>query len=263
MCYLGLRLYRWDGLGSLTASFRGSAVGCAVTAAQPSPSFFNTAKFEQPAMDWNALIENLSRPISLDSIDWSSLEQLLGSDAAFTILAFAQVILPLIWVMRTHNREPRTYLKEPIVRISSSQAVDMWYQDSRRYLDSLASMAKAIGTAGGLGLAACATLIATSGFKIWPLYLSATMLFFTVAICALSQLQLSHTYFMQAKACARAAIGSDADDQVGVALVSPNPEERIFDSLFSIRLGWWWLFGGWTMLLIAIAAKSIPRVLSI
>jgi hypothetical protein len=89
------------------------------------------------------------------------------------------------------------------------------------------------------------------------------MLFFTVAVCALSQLQLSFTYFMQAKACARALIGSEVDDQVGVALVSPNLEERKFDSLFSIRLAWWWLFGGWSMLLIAIATKSAPRVFSI
>lgn len=211
-------------------------------------------------MDWNALKKSVLEFAGLGAFDWSSLDPHSVSNTVFTILATVEFVAPVIWVFWTHPRNARKYDSIQIVRISAAQAVDMWYQDSRRYLEARSSMAKAMGTTGGLGIAASATLLATAGFNATLLYFAVGMLFLVVALCAMSQLQLSHTYYIQASTCAQAATGSEVDDQVEVGLVSPNPKLRKFDSLFSMRLAWWWLFAGWSMIILAIAVKSIPQL---
>lgn len=159
------------------------------------------------------------------------------------------------WATRSGRRKSK-FSGNKIVNMPAAQAIDLWYQESRRYLDGRATTIKLIGTGAGLGLAAAGTVLAIAEESRRLLYLGVSLEFLALLTCVTAQFSSTWIYREQANELSRKAIGAEPDDIVAVELFQPRNAQFNRVERMGHLMAMAWMSFGWLFILLAVARMA-------
>lgn len=174
-------------------------------------------------------------------------------------LGTAVPIVIALFISRKIGRSSRTVL--PFVSVPAPQAVDFWYQESRRALEARAALTKTIATGAGIGLAAAAAILAVTGVPVGLLYVAVTLHAVALLGCLWSQSLQALGHTQQARRLAAAVTGAAPEENVSFALSPLHTGKQSRYAIVAFFLPALWMSMGWlvigaTMLLSTISIKQ-------
>lgn len=214
--------------------------------------------------DWKTMVEDVRTALQAGREMWHALSPIeqkrIGAGIAyvFGLLALCLPVLFTIWrAWRTKKRRP-ALSGNKIAHIHASQAVDLWFQESRRYLDGRTAALKSIATGAGLGLAAVGTILAIAEAPRMVLYPAAFLLLLSFVASMAAQALSTNIYRAQANELSKCVAGANPEDIVAIELTRPLnvPAYRSAGAMHTVAM--LWMAAGWLFLLNAVMMMSTP-----
>ncbi len=214
--------------------------------------------------DWKTMIEDARTVLSGVREMWHALSPLeqkrIGATIAYAIglLAVCLPVVLVIWRGWRAKKRRSVFSGNQIAHIQASQAVDLWYQESRRYLDGRTAALKSISTGAGLGLAAVGTILAIAEAPRMLLYPAAFLLIMSFSASLTAQVVSTSIYRAQANEFSKWIAGASPEDIVAFELIRPLslPGFRHAGVMHSLAL--MWMTAGWVFLLTAVMKMATP-----
>lgn len=165
-------------------------------------------------------------------------------------------ILISYWLSRKIGRSNKA--TRPIVTIPTPQAVDLWYQETRRAIEATATATKTIATAAGLGLAAAAAMLAVANIAIGLLYVALALNSLALVVCLWSLVLIAASHNQQARGFAKAFAGSGPEDSVTIELTPMHIGKQSRLAAIAFLLPAMWMSAGWLTIAATVLLSSIP-----
>jgi len=214
--------------------------------------------------DWKTIVEDIHTVLNGAREMWRALSPLeqkrIGALIAYAVglLAMCLPVVFMVWRGWRAKMRRSVFLGNQIAHVQASQAVDLWYQESRRYLDGRTTALKSISTGAGLGLAAVGTILAIAEAPRMLLYPAAYLLLMSFAASLTAQLVSTSIYRAQANELSKRIAGANPEDIVAFELIRPLNLPRFRKAGVIHFLALMWMSAGWLFLLTAVMTMSMP-----
>ncbi|MBO1013486.1 hypothetical protein IPU70_08000 [Achromobacter sp. SD115] len=201
--------------------------------------------------DWKTMLDSARETW----LAMSPSEQKRTGEAIALVIALLALCLPvaLLSLLRRRANKRRPGLSgNRIAHVHASQATDLWYQESRRFLDARTAALRSIATGAGLGLAASGTILAIAEAPRVLLYAAAALHFFAFFMCTTAQVASTIIYRAQANELSKRVAGADPDEIVAFELIRPMTHPGDRKAAFGYALAMLWMAAGWLFILAAV-----------
>ncbi|MFY1915860.1 hypothetical protein ACOTB6_30245 [Achromobacter xylosoxidans] len=214
--------------------------------------------------DWKTMVEGVHTALESTREMWLALtpaQQKKIGGAVTLGAALLALLLPaalMAWWGRRSKKRQSDLTGNQIAHVHAAQAVDLWYQESRRYLDARTAALKSIATGAGLGLAAAGTILAIAEAPRIMLYSAAALHFLSFLVGITAQAASTSIYRAQANEFSKHVAGADPEEIVAFELIRPANAPKSRTAAIGYSLALMWMAAGWLFILTAVMMMSAP-----
>lgn len=214
--------------------------------------------------DWKTMVEGVRSVLESTREMWRALppaqQKKIGGAVALaaTLVALLLPVALMGWWGWRSKKQRSDFTGNQIAHAHAAQAIDLWYQESRRYLDARTAALKSIATGAGLGLAAAGTLLAIAEAPRIMLYAAVALHFLSFLVGMTAQAASTGIYRAQANEFSKHVAGADPEEIVAFELIRPANAPKNRTAAIGYSLALMWMAAGWLFILTAVMLMSAP-----